>query len=80
MTVISFAVSPETLSEKVTVTSNAAAATPVGPVMVTVGLVLSYVQVNCVAALLLLPKASVNLLPATSTVVAPGPEGVKVAV
>ena len=35
---------------------------------------------NCVAALLLFPTASVNLFPATSTVVAPAPVGVKVAV
>jgi hypothetical protein len=45
-----------------------------------VGAVPSYVQLNCVAAVLLLPAASVNLLEATSIVVAPAPLGVKVAV
>ena len=45
-----------------------------------VGAVPSYVQLNCVAAVLLLPAASVNLLEATSIVVAPDPLGVKVAV
>ena len=45
-----------------------------------VGAVASYVQLNCEAAVLLLPAASVNLLEATSIVVAPAPLGVKVAV
>ena len=45
-----------------------------------VGAVPSYVQLNCVAAVLLFPAASVNVLEATSTVVAPAPLGVKVAV
>ena len=45
-----------------------------------VGAVESYVQLNCVAAVLLLPAGSVNLLEATSIVVAPAPLGVKVAV
>ena len=45
-----------------------------------VGTVESKVQLNCVAALLLLPAASVNVPPATSIVVAPLDEGVNVAV
>ena len=45
-----------------------------------VGTVESYVQLNCVAAVLLLPAASVNAPPATSIVVAPSEVGVKVAV
>ena len=49
-------------------------------VIVIVGDVLSYVQLNCVAAVLLLPTASVNLLAATSIVQAPSPVGVNVAV
>ena len=47
---------------------------------VIVGTVESYVQLNCVAALLLLPLASVNVPPATSMVVAPSKDGVNVAV
>ena len=49
-------------------------------VIVIVGAVESYVQLNCVAAVLLLTAASVNAPPATSIVVAPAPLGVKVAV
>ena len=49
-------------------------------VIAIVGATLSYVQVNCAAALLLLPAASVNVPPATSPVVAFAPDGVKVAV
>ena len=45
-----------------------------------VGAPLSKVQLNCVAALLLFPDASVKVLPATSIVVAPFDEGVKFAV
>ena len=49
-------------------------------VIAIVGAVPSYVQLNCVAAVLLLPAASVNLVEATSIVFAPDPLGVKVAV
>ena len=49
-------------------------------VIVIVGAVPSYDQLNCVAAVLLLPEASVNAPPATSIVVAPSEVGVKVAV
>jgi len=49
-------------------------------VIVIVGLVPSYVQLNCVAAVLLFPYASVNALSATSMVAAPSAVGVKVAV
>ena len=49
-------------------------------VIVIVGLVLSYVQLNCAAAVLLFPYASVNALSATSMVAAPSAAGVKVAV
>ena len=45
-----------------------------------VGTTESYVQLNCVAALLSFPLASVNFSPATSIVVAPLDEGVNVAV
>ena len=48
--------------------------------IVIVGPVLSYVQLNCVAAELSLPDASVNLLAGTSIVHAPSPLGVNVAV
>ena len=48
--------------------------------MVMVGTTLSYVQLNWVAAVLLLPIESVNVLASTSIVVAPAPDGVKVAV
>ena len=41
---------------------------------------MSYDQLNCVAAVLLLPEASVNTPPGTSIVVVPEPDGVKVAV
>ena len=47
--------------------------------MVIVGAVPSYSQLNCAAAVLAFPTASVNVAP-TSTVVAPSPLGVKVAV
>ena len=49
-------------------------------VIVIVGAVPSYVQLNCVAAVLLLPAVSVNAPLATSIVVAPDAVGVKVAV
>ena len=49
-------------------------------VIAIVGAVPSYVQLNWVAAVLLLLAASVNVPPATSMVVAPSPLGVKVAV
>jgi len=49
-------------------------------VIVIVGLVPSYVQLNCAAAVLLFPSASVNALSATSIVAAPSAAGVKVAV
>ena len=49
-------------------------------VIVIVGAVESYVQLNSDAAVLLLPTASVNVSPATSIVVAPSELGVKVAV
>jgi len=49
-------------------------------VIVIVGLVPSYVQLNCEAAVLLFPYASVNVLAATSMVAAPSAVGVKVAV
>ena len=49
-------------------------------VIVTVGAVVSDIQLNCVAAVLLLPAESVNLLAATSTVTLPSLEGVSVAV
>jgi hypothetical protein len=45
-----------------------------------VGATLSYVQLNWVAAKLLLPTASVNVEPATSIVVGPAALGVNVAV
>ena len=45
-----------------------------------VGAVASYVQLNCVAAVLLLPAASVNAELATSIVVASAELGVNVAV
>ena len=48
--------------------------------IVIVGPVPSYVQLNCVAAELSLPDASVNLLAGTSIVHAPSPLGVNVAV
>ena len=48
-------------------------------VITIVGAVPSYVQANCVAAVLLLLAASVNLSAATSIVVAPIQLGVKVA-
>ena len=48
------------------------------PVMV--GTVPSNVQLNWVAAILLLPAPSVKVEPATSIVVAPSADGVKVAV
>jgi len=53
---------------------------PLVAVIAIVGLVPSYVQLNCVAAVLLLPSASVNVLPATSMVAAPSAVGVKVTV
>ena len=49
-------------------------------VIVIDGDVLSYVQLNCVAAVLALPALSVNALAATSMVVAPSLLGVNVAV
>ena len=49
-------------------------------VMVIVGAVPSYVQVNCGAAVLLLPAASVNVLPLTSMVQGPSTVGVNVPV
>ena len=49
-------------------------------VMVIVGPALSYVQLNWVAAVLLLLAPSVKVPPATSIVVAPAALGVKVAV
>jgi len=49
-------------------------------VIVIVGPVPSYVQLNWSAAVLLLPAASVNALSATSMVAAPSAAGVKVAV
>ena len=49
-------------------------------VMVIEGPVLSKVQLNCVAAVFVLPEASVNLPASTSIVVAPSSAGVKVAV
>ena len=49
-------------------------------VIVIVGLVPSYVQLNGSAAVLLFPYASVNALAATSMVAAPSAAGVKVAV
>ena len=52
----------------------------VDEVIAMVGTTVSKVQLNCVAALLLLPALSVNLLMATSMVFAPLPDGVKVAV
>jgi len=53
---------------------------PLVAVIVIVGLVPSYVQLNCAAAVLLFPYASVNALSATSMVAAPSAAGVKVAV
>ena len=53
---------------------------PAAAVIAIVGAVPSYVHVNCVAAVLLLLAASVNLFAATSTVVAPLELGVNVAV
>ena len=53
---------------------------PAAAVIAIVGAVPSYVQVYCVAAVLLFPTASVNLFAATSTVVAPLALGVNVAV
>jgi len=53
---------------------------PLVAVIVIVGLVPSYVQLNCAAAVLLFPYASVNALSATSMVAAPSAVGVKVAV
>ena len=47
--------------------------------MVTDGGVVSYNQLNCVAAVLLFPASSVNTPALTSIEVAPCPEGVKVA-
>jgi hypothetical protein len=49
-------------------------------VMVIVGGVASYVQLNSSEAVLLLPAASVNVLPATLIVQAPSPAGMNVAV
>ena len=49
-------------------------------VIVIVGPMISYVQLNCVAAELSLPDASVNLLAGTSIVHSPSPLGVNVAV
>ena len=49
-------------------------------VIVIVGAVASYVQANCVAAVLLFPAASVNVPAPTSIVVTPSPLGVNVAV
>ena len=49
-------------------------------VIVIVGRVISYVQLNVEAAILLLLTGSVNLFAATSIVVAPSSVGVKVAV
>ena len=49
-------------------------------VIVIVGLVPSYVQLNCVAAVLLFPYASVKTAAPTSMVAAPSAAGVKVAV
>ena len=48
-------------------------------VTTTVGLTLSNVQSNCVAAVLLFPELSVNLLAATFIEVAPFEVGVKLA-
>ena len=53
---------------------------PSAAVIVIVGEVLSKVQVNCVAAVLSLPAASLKVPPATSIVHAPFAVGVKVAV
>ena len=53
---------------------------PSPAVIVMVGAVLSNVQLNWVAAVLLLPTASVNVDPATSIVTAPSVVGVNVAV
>ena len=53
---------------------------PSAAVIVMVGAVPSYVQLNCVAAVLLFPAASVNVLAATSMVAAPSAVGVNVAV
>jgi len=53
---------------------------PLVAVIVIVGLVPSYVQLNCAAAVLLFPYASVNVLAPTSMVAAPSAAGVKVAV
>ena len=52
----------------------------VDEVIAILGTTVSKVQLNWLAALLLLPELSVNLLMATSMVVAPCPDGVKVAV
>ena len=49
-------------------------------VIIIVGAVASYVQLNCEAALLLLPAASVNAPAPTSIEVAPSLDGVNVAV
>ena len=52
----------------------------VDEVITMVGTAVSKVQLNWLAALLLLPELSVKPPPATSMVVAPGADGVKVAV
>jgi len=59
------------------VAPSATAVLPLVAVIIMVGFVVSKVQSNLVAAVLLLPAASVKVLAAISMVVAPSPEGVK---
>ena len=62
------------------VAPSATAVLPLAAVMIMVGFVVSKVQLNLVAAVLLLPAASVKVLAAISMVIAPSAVGVKTTV